>query len=426
MKKRIAFFGPLNPIPSGISDYDEELLPFLRQHYDLDVFFTDAIKRQDAYPHGDFLIRNRRQPYDLTLYQIGNSLLHEIMYGYLFQFPGATVFHDYCLHHSRAKMLLMRGLFDEYSEEAVKAHPEEPLVAEMVTRGMGGDLLLYNFPFVRLLAESALAVGAHTDWAIQNLQKFETPAIKIPMAVDVSLDKHTMRTRNTEQLTLASFGFVTPEKRISSVLKVLIDLRHFYPNIRYVIVGEVASHYNLTDEIAKWNLQDIVQITGRTTRDEFHQWMSCADIIINLRYPSAREMSATLLRAMALGKPVLMSRLLHLQEIPDDAVIRIRPNNEQVEIFHNLWQLIESRSLREKIGRKAAGYIQSHHRPDQMLKQYVELIETAMERKSKFKPKNLPLHLSDSSEVIQKYIQKTSFGDQNSNFINEIFKRPSS
>jgi glycosyltransferase involved in cell wall biosynthesis len=419
MKRRIAFFGPLNPIPSGISDYDEELLPLLRQHYDVDVFFNDEVKQQNAYPHGDFLIRNRRRPYDLTLYQIGNSLLHEIMYGYLFQFPGATVFHDYCLHHSRAKMLLMRGLFDQYREEAIRAHPEEPSIGKMVSGGMGGDLLLYNFPFVRLIAESSLAVGAHTDWAIQNLQKFETPAVKIPMAVDVSISGDKAGAA-TNQITLASFGYVTPEKRISSVLQVLMDLRHFYPNIRYVIAGEVAPHYNLEDEIAKRNMQDFVQITGRTTREEFHQWMSRADIIINLRYPTAREMSATLLRAMAFGKPVLMSRLLHLQEIPDDAVIRIRPNNEQVEIFHNLWQLIESPSLRQKIGRKAASYIQSYHGADQMLQKYVDLIEIALERKSKFKPKNLPLHLSSSSEIIEKYMQKTSFDDKRPSLLKQI------
>lgn len=420
MKKRIAFFGPLNPVPSGISDYDEELLPFLREHYDVDVFFNNEIKGEHVYPHGDFLIRNRRQPYDLTLYQIGNSLLHEIMYGYLFQFAGAIVFHDYCLHHSRAKMLLMRGLFDQYSEEAMKAHPEEPLISKIVRRGMGGDLLLYNFPFVRLIAENSLAVGAHTDWAVQNLQKFETPAIKIPMAVDVSNDTHTAPRPATNEITIASFGFVTPEKRISSVLTVLMELRQFYPQLRYVIVGEVAPHYNLQEEIAQRNLQDIVRITGRTSRVEFHQWMVRADIIINLRYPSAREMSATLLRAMALGKPVLMSRLLHLQEIPEDAVIPIRPDHEQADIFHNLWQLIENPSMRERIGRKAAVYIQSNHRADQMLKQYIQLIETAMERKSKFKPKSLPLHLSSSSEIIERYIQKTSFGDQNSNLIKQI------
>jgi glycosyltransferase involved in cell wall biosynthesis len=419
MKKRIAFFGPLNPVPSGISDYDEELLPLLRQHYDVDVFFTKEIKKQEAYAHGDFLIRNRRAPYDLTLYQIGNSLLHEVMYGYLFQFPGATVFHDLCLHHSRAKMLLMRGLFDDYSDEAIKSHPEEPLVGKLVRGGMGGDLLLYSFPFVRLIAENSLAVGAHTDWAVQALGKFETPAIKIPMAVDVSTGSDT-KIASSEEIIIASFGFVTPEKRISWVLNVVQELRYFYDNIRYVIVGEVASHYDVADEIKDRNLQDIVQITGRTSREEFHQWMSRADIIVNLRYPSAREMSATLLRAMALGKPVLMSRLLHLQEIPEDAVIRIRPDHEQADIFHNMWQLIESKSLREKIGRRAAEYIRNHHRPDQMLKQYIDLIETALERKSKFKPKNLPLHLSNSSQIMKEYIQKTAFANRNSNLLKEV------
>jgi glycosyltransferase involved in cell wall biosynthesis len=419
MRNRIAFFGPLNPVPSGISDYDEELLPLLRQHFDVDVFFTNEIKRQDAYPHGDFLIRNRRNPYDLTLYQIGNSLLHEIMYGYLFQFPGATVFHDLCLHHSRAKMLLMRGLFDHYNDEALNAHPEEPLVGKLVRGGMGGDLLLYSFPFVRLIVESSLAVGAHTDWAVQSLQKFQTPAIKIPMAVDVTT-KRDAGSSNPSEILIASFGFVTPEKRISWVLDIVKELRYFYSNIRYAIVGEVASHYDVAEEIRSRNLQDIVQITGRTSREEFHQWMSRADIVINLRYPSAREMSATLLRAMALGKPVLMSRLLHLQEIPADAVIQVRPDHEQADLFHNLWQLIESKSLREKIGRKAAEYIQTHHRSDQMLKQYIELIETSLQRKSKFKSPNLPLHLSSSSEIIKRYIQKTGFGNQNSDLLKRI------
>lgn len=241
------------------------------------------------------------------------------------------------------------------------------------------------------------------------------------MAVDVSTDSNPLSSQPSEIL-IASFGFVTPEKRISWVLNVVKELAYFYNNIRYVIVGEVASHYDVADEIRARNLQEIVQITGRTSRQEFHRWMSRADIVINLRYPSAREMSATLLRAMASGKPVLMSRLLHLQEIPDDAVIRVRPDHEQADIFHNLWQLIESKSLREKIGRKAAEYIQSHHRSDQMLKQYVELIETALRRKSKFKPKSLPSHLSGSKEIIKNYIQKTSFADQKSNLIHEIFK----
>jgi hypothetical protein len=34
---RIAFFTPLNPVRSGISDYSEELLPFLGDLADIDI-----------------------------------------------------------------------------------------------------------------------------------------------------------------------------------------------------------------------------------------------------------------------------------------------------------------------------------------------------------------------------------------------------
>jgi hypothetical protein len=37
-KPRIAYFSPLGPDPSGISDYSEELLPHLARHWDMDLF----------------------------------------------------------------------------------------------------------------------------------------------------------------------------------------------------------------------------------------------------------------------------------------------------------------------------------------------------------------------------------------------------
>jgi glycosyltransferase involved in cell wall biosynthesis len=417
MKTRIAYFGPLNPIPSGISDYDEELLPLLRQHYDIDVFHNFVINRPNVYPHSDFLIRNRRNPYDLNLYQLGNALIHEMMYGYLFQFPGAVVFHDLCLHHSRAKMLLQRGLFDEYRDEAKYAHPEAPVVSELVATGMGSDLLLYSFPFLKLVAQNSLAAGTHTDWGVSELQRFGITAIKIPMAVSVDYGKDIS---GTDVTTLASFGFVTPEKRISIVLRVLHELRLFYPKIQYKIVGEIAEHYDLHKEITELHLEDVVELKGRTTKDQFHQEMKNADVVINLRYPSAREMSATLLRAMALGKPVLMSRLKHLMEIPADAAIKIRPDNEKAELFHHLWQLIEDPGLRTRIGNNARNYMQAHHRPDQMVEKYRELIETALESKKTFRPPKLPTHLADKHEMLRAYIKRTVFANRESNLLNYL------
>ena len=113
--KRIAFFGPLPPLQTGIADYNAALLPLLRQDYEIDVFLPGSSSSAHAYHHGEFLTRNQLDPYDLTLYQMGNQpKFHEYMYGYLYQHPGAVVFHDYCLHHSRADMLLKRNMHAEY------------------------------------------------------------------------------------------------------------------------------------------------------------------------------------------------------------------------------------------------------------------------------------------------------------------------
>src|SRR6185295_10274301 len=115
--KRIAFFGPLPPSSTGIADYNEALLPLLRKDFEVDVF--------QQHTHADFFSKHYQKPYDLNLYQMGNSLFHEYMYGYLFQNPGVVVFHDYCLLHSRSEMLLEKGFFHEYRQELAAVYPEQ-------------------------------------------------------------------------------------------------------------------------------------------------------------------------------------------------------------------------------------------------------------------------------------------------------------
>ena len=409
MKKRIAFFGPLNPIRSGISDYNEELLSLLNKDYEIDVFTGSNMERANVYHHGEFYLRNKHLPYDLPIYQMGNALLHEYMYEAVFQNPGAVVFHDYCLHHSRAKMLLLKALYEEYADEAKANYPEQPDLWKMLYGGVCGDLLLYYFPFVKLLLQSALVVGAHTNYTVEQLRNAEqTPVIKIPMAV---LNEPPVESADLYpgKCVIASFGLVTREKRIEPVLEALAELRWYYPNLVYVIAGEVAAHYDLQSQIDRFNLKGIVKITGYLDRAAFHQYLSRADVVVNLRYPSAREMSATLLRALAYGKPVLMSRLQHLMEIPETAAIRIRPDHELEDVFHHLWQLIENGSLRKRKGEAAAKFIRENHSPEQMRNSYRELIETAIARKESFQSPELPLHLRSSREIMRDYVRKSVF-----------------
>jgi len=423
-KKRIAFFGPVRPVSSGISDYDEELLALLHDSYEVDVFVDQEIRSAKALPHGDFYFRQRLRPYDLCLYQLGNSLIHESVYGYLFAYPGAVVFHDSCLHHSRAKMLLMKGYYDEYRDETRAAHPEQPDVAEIVLSGMAGDLFLYSFPFVRLVLQSSLAAAAHSDFSVRRLQMTDTPVIKVPMGISAptwsTTEDREIRGLYPGKFVLASFGLATPEKRIGPVLNALRELRPYYPNLLYLIVGEVAPHYDLSQEIAQLGLEDCVQVLGHAEPQRFHRLMARADVVINLRFPSAGEMSATLLRALALAKPVLISGLAQWEEIPRNAAIRIRTDSEFEDTYHKLWQLIEDPGLRLRYGKAAQSYASSQHSPAQMLDGYHELIDLALEQKSSFKPPVLPPHLRDGRQIVLDYIRRSAFAGKDSDLLTLI------
>ena len=70
----------------------------------------------------DFLWRRHRAPYDLTVYQLGNSSHHDYQWPYLFRFPGLVVLHDAHLHHARAAACCGRGA-DDYGPSSPRTIP---------------------------------------------------------------------------------------------------------------------------------------------------------------------------------------------------------------------------------------------------------------------------------------------------------------
>jgi glycosyltransferase involved in cell wall biosynthesis len=418
--KRIAFFGPLTPTASGISDYDEELLPHLRQEYQIDVFVDQKNPPSAvAFPHHDFYFRNKAHPYDFIIYQMGNSMFHEYIYCYAFEYPGAIVFHDYCLHQSRATMFLRKGLFDDYEEEIAIAHPEHPKMGRAVMTGAFSSLLFSYFPMVRPLLMSALSAGAHTDFVVEKLKITDTPVVKIPMAVANESERFAADPF-PGKFVIASFGLATRAKRVVEIFPAIARLRREHPELVYLIVGEVATHLNLQNEIQKWDLQETVHVSGRVAKQDFLRYLSRADVVVNLRYPSAGEMSATLLRALSAKKPVLISRLHYLQEIPQNAVLRVRTSHEAEDTYAHLRSLIEDARLRKSVAKAGKRFIEAHQRFDQMLTAYRQLIDLGLKRKETFVKPELPVHLRSAKEIMRDYIRKTSLHGLNEGSLNEI------
>src|SRR5437764_10157171 len=113
---RVAWFSPLPPVRSGIAAYSAELLPVLRRSFEIDWY-----GEPDAH---DFVWKHQREPYDLTVYHLGNARCHDYMWAYLARYPGLVVLHDARLHHARARHLLAQERADDYRREFAFDHPD--------------------------------------------------------------------------------------------------------------------------------------------------------------------------------------------------------------------------------------------------------------------------------------------------------------
>jgi len=160
------------PVRSGIADYTRDLVAALTGDTEMDVFVATSDEVDAARETGaparyatahDFPWRHHRAPYDLTIFQMGNSWCHDFMWPYLFRYPGLVVLHDGHLHHARAWSLLRRGRSDDYRAELAFNHPELPReAAEAALAGLGGTLY-YFWPMLRSVVTSARAVAVHSE-----------------------------------------------------------------------------------------------------------------------------------------------------------------------------------------------------------------------------------------------------------------------
>jgi hypothetical protein len=169
---RIAMFSPMPPVRSGIADYTRDLIGALANSLEIDLFVATADEVDEAHSARlparcatahDFPWRHHRNPYDLTIFQMGNSWCHDFMWPYLFRYPGLVVLHDGHLHHARAWSLLRRKRSDDYRAELAFNHPELPTeAAEAALAGFGGTLY-YFWPMLRSVVTSARAVAVHSE-----------------------------------------------------------------------------------------------------------------------------------------------------------------------------------------------------------------------------------------------------------------------
>jgi glycosyltransferase involved in cell wall biosynthesis len=395
---RIAYFSPLNPIESGISDYSEELLPYLAQYAEIDLFIDDnyrpsnpkIVKNFRVYNYRDFDQLRAKRAYDVNLYHIGNSPYHEYIYRTLLRYPGVVVLHDYVLHHLFIRMTLAKGDARGYIEEMRYCYGEmgAALAREVVSRKRQVDP--FEYPLTNRVLDASLAVIVHSNYMKDLVEGIgpRTKAAKVNSHLNLGMlypdSLNLSETRadlglNDDQFIVASFGLITPQKRINVSLQAFARFRQYFPSSVFVLVGGVLPSYNLEEVIHKVNLEKAVIATGRTDLDTFLRYMAIADLGVNLRFPTAGETSASLIRLMGMGKPVIVSNVGSFAEFPDDCCAKVDVDEyEEALLFEYMKFLAANEAVRRQMGENARRYVEENHTLEGSAKAYVEVIEQVL------------------------------------------------
>ncbi len=134
-------------------------------------------------------------------------------------------------------------------------------------------------------------------------------------------------------------------------------------------------------------------IAGRVPMAALPVHIEAADLVVHLRYPTARETSAALLRVLAQGRPAVISDVDNFAEIPEDAVVRADTSDEEGAVTRAILRLAGSRALRDRLGRRAAAFIAEQHSPARARASYEQAIEAAIAAPVPH-PAGLPAHWS--------------------------------
>lgn len=395
-KNKIAFFTPLPPARSGISDYSVDVLGELNKYFNIDVYLDSNVYKEctihidgvQLFDHKNFA--KNKDLYSDIIYQMGNSNFHFYMYEYIQKYPGIIVLHDYNLNgafmeHSSNKLGLLN---DKKYLKLVAADyfgEEYKEIKGMVKNGTITNNL-YNVELNGFLINHAKKVIVHSNYAKEKLlaKNIARNVYRIPLYAqnfsDVSEDVSV--TAKDDIVRIGVFGFLHPIKRIEQIIRAIASLAHEGKKVQFYMVGYAAGDYygQLASIMDQEGIKDLCKYTGYTSLEDFENYVRMMDICVNLRSPNNGESSASFTRMLAEGKCVIVNDVGSFSEYPDDVCVKIpaaetmSETKEILVIKRTLNNLITDSAHRIEIGKNAREYADQYLRIDLIARQYYEAI----------------------------------------------------
>ena len=276
---RLAFFSPLPPQRSGIADYSEALLEYLRELATVEVLQAPP----PGFDPGNF---------DTLVYQIGNNPCHAAPYETALQYAGVAVLHEFNLHHLVAELTIKRNDWDGYLREVKYDAGGRALEYARRVRALETGPDYEGVSMMRRILARSRALIVHSRYMEEKVRQagFRGPVGCIPhgastLEADRMAYRHRLGIDETTPLT-GIFGFLKPYKRIAESLRAFRRLVRLEPRAKMILVGEPHPDLSLGSLLRTLDLAGAVRRIGFEPIEDFLGYLAACDIVLNLRYPT--------------------------------------------------------------------------------------------------------------------------------------------
>ncbi len=335
-----------------LADIDLVIGPYKPSNKDI----TDRFNILQA---DEFLKRSSR--YDSVIYQVSNSFHdHRYMIPCMKAVPGVVVLHDYSVYYLVLGMTVRDGNLRALHDILESSYGDESW--RIATKLLLSMISPYEIALSSALIGMSEAVIVHNRYTQEKVLR-DSPAKKvgvIPMGIaeHKSADSPEMLRQRfgcgENDFVIVTAGSSSYTKRLGLILSSLKDVMKKFSGVRFMILGGGRLDSESARTIKELSLEDEVVRTGWVSKEEYLDRIQIADLVVDMRYPSGGETSASISRAIAAGKPVIVSAQGSFLELPDEFCIKVPVGGNEVEnLSRAIGSLIAEPGKRAEMGRAA-------------------------------------------------------------------------
>src|SRR5262249_57054217 len=148
-------------------------------------------------------------------------------------------------------------------------------------------------------------------------------------------------------------------KRIPQLLEAFALLRERRPGARLLLAGAAAERFDLDRRLERVQLGDALVREEYVPEERMWSLMAACDVLVNLRSPTMGETSGAAIRALGLGKAMLVSDVGWFAELPDGVALRIPVDEYEVPTIAAALELAAGHAA--ELGAAARAYVRSEH-----------------------------------------------------------------